>query len=624
MTLVHVCAGFPLKCPEPAQWRLRANGHCVNPSTYFCLRNDIINGYSENCTRSDFQQAGRKSVLRGGIDAVVCSKERYQPSGYTLYTNASTNCILLKSFCHEEGQVVYDNGNRTTDATCRCDYRRGFAFLIKPNNPCFCRPSQADCSCFLKICPNRSHTLSPVTTAGEKYDVKETFPKEDNVSVLILGTLTLVLFILVICIRQFKAFENNGPEPELNLIEGDTLTLQYMLPIKRLRLCFFKDDTLITETVNVKKHVLEKTNVTLGDQGNYFAKVCKIRSRITKVTVQSMFTSEFNTIKCIEGEILQLKCSVYSEDINVELSKVDAKDKQIGNISMQVDGKDHSMTIQQAQLSDAGQYMMSAGNVQKPVTVTIAAMFTSEFNTIKCIEGEILQFKCSVYSEDINVELSKVDAKDKQIGNISMQVDGKDHCMTIQQAQLSDAGQYMMSAGNVQKPVTVTVEAMFTSEFNTIKCIEGEILQFKCSVYSEDINVELSKVDAKDKQIGNISMQVDGKDHCMTIQQAQLGDAGQYMMSAGNVQKPVTVTVEAMFTSEFNTIKCIEGEILQFKCSVYSEDINVELSKVDAKDKQIGNISMQVDGKDHCMTIQQAQLSDAGQYMMSAGNVQNQ
>ncbi|CAG2236638.1 TTN [Mytilus edulis] len=85
-------------------------------------------------------------------------------------------------------------------------------------------------------------------------------------------------------------------------------------------------------------------------------------------------------------------------------------------------------------------------------------MFTSEFNTIKCIEGEILQFKCSMYSEDINVELSKVDAKDKQIGNISMQVDGKDHCMTIQQAQLSDAGQYMMSAGNVHKQVTVAVE----------------------------------------------------------------------------------------------------------------------------------------------------------------------
>ncbi|VDH93208.1 Hypothetical predicted protein [Mytilus galloprovincialis] len=479
MTLVHLCAAFPLKCPEAAQWRLRANSHCADSSKYSCLWDDNIKEYSENCTRFDFQNAGRKSVLRGGIDADECSKERYQPSGYTLYTNASTNCILLKSFCNEEGQVVYDHGNRTTDATCICNYRRGFAFLIKPNNPCYCKPSQEDCSCFLKICSNSSHILSPdykctinsdlhpVThcraitdendNSGRKPDVKETFLKEDNVSVFVLEPWKERS---VNAILSFSAFENNGPEPELNLIEGDTLILQYMLPIKRLRLCFFKDDTLIAETVNVKKHVLEKTNVTLGDQGNYFAKVCKIRSRITKVTVQSMFTSEFNTIKCIEGEKLQFKCSVYSIDINVELSKVDAKDKQIGNITMQRDGKDHCMTIQQAQLSDAGQYMMVAGNVQKPVTVTVAAMYTSEFRPMKCIEGETLQLKCSVYSEDINIEWYKDDTKVKQNKNISIEIDGKDHCMTIQQAKLSDAGQYMVSAGNVEKQVTVTVEVL--------------------------------------------------------------------------------------------------------------------------------------------------------------------
>lgn len=55
---VHVCTAFPLKCPELAQWALRAKSHCVDPSKYFCLQNDLINGYSENCTRSDFQQPG--------------------------------------------------------------------------------------------------------------------------------------------------------------------------------------------------------------------------------------------------------------------------------------------------------------------------------------------------------------------------------------------------------------------------------------------------------------------------------------------------------------------------------------------------------------------------------------
>ncbi|XP_076086860.1 uncharacterized protein LOC143057439 [Mytilus galloprovincialis] len=152
LLLVHVCAAFPLKCPEQAQWTIRARSHCPDQSKYSCLKNDLISGYSENCTIFDFLQPGRKNVLRGGLDADICSSERYQPWPITFLTNVSNSCIFHKSACSEEGQVVYDNGNRNTDVTCRCDYTRGYEFSIKPRNPCFCVPSEEDCSCYLKMC----------------------------------------------------------------------------------------------------------------------------------------------------------------------------------------------------------------------------------------------------------------------------------------------------------------------------------------------------------------------------------------------------------------------------------------------------------------------------------------
>ncbi|CAG2186301.1 unnamed protein product [Mytilus edulis] len=158
---VQYCAAFVLKCPEPSQWSLRASSHCPDPSKYSCLKNDLIIGYSENCTVFDYIKAGRKHVLRGGLDADVCSPERYQPGNIIFYTNVSTNCVLLLSSCNEEGQVVNDNGNRSTDVTCRCDYSKGYAFLVKPRNTCFCVPSEEDCSCFLKICPHSTLNLSP-------------------------------------------------------------------------------------------------------------------------------------------------------------------------------------------------------------------------------------------------------------------------------------------------------------------------------------------------------------------------------------------------------------------------------------------------------------------------------
>ncbi|XP_071138933.1 uncharacterized protein [Mytilus edulis] len=161
LILVHLCAAFPLKCPEPAQWSIRARGHCPDPSKYFCLKNDLINGFSENCTVFDFHQPGRKSVLRGGLDADICSEERYHPWPIKFYTNVSTGCIFLKSACNEEGQVLYGNGNRHTDISCRCDYTRGYDFLVKPRNPCFCVPAEEDCLCYVKTCVDSKYMLSP-------------------------------------------------------------------------------------------------------------------------------------------------------------------------------------------------------------------------------------------------------------------------------------------------------------------------------------------------------------------------------------------------------------------------------------------------------------------------------
>ncbi|XP_071139815.1 uncharacterized protein [Mytilus edulis] len=171
LILVHFCAAFPFKCPEPSQWSIRARSYCPDPSKYSCLKNDLIHGYSENCTIFDFLQPGRKNVLRGGLDADICSIKRYQPWPIVFYTNVSTNCIFLKSACNEEGQVVFDNGNRSTDASCRCDDTRRYDSIVQPRNPCVCVPSEEDCSCFLKM----YHVLSPDSKRNKEFSMNLRF-----------------------------------------------------------------------------------------------------------------------------------------------------------------------------------------------------------------------------------------------------------------------------------------------------------------------------------------------------------------------------------------------------------------------------------------------------------------
>ncbi|CAC5384611.1 unnamed protein product [Mytilus coruscus] len=268
LTKVHVCAAFPLKCPEPAQWSIRAKGHCPDPSRYFCLKNDLINGYSENCTVFDFLNPGRKHVLRGGLDADICSPERYHPLSIIFQTNVSTNCYFLKTKCNEEGQVVYSPGNRTTDITCSCDYTRGYNFLVKPRDSCFCVPSEEDCSCIIKTCTNSTYKLSPVN--WKMYG-----------RITITGTLAVY-------------FINEPLHDEIILIEGQNVSFKYKLSRKTSQIRFVKNNQFIAETKNVIKRVsdswniLEIVGVTIADEGEYCAEVENKRSTVTRLVIQQL------------------------------------------------------------------------------------------------------------------------------------------------------------------------------------------------------------------------------------------------------------------------------------------------------------------------------------------------
>ncbi|CAC5415457.1 unnamed protein product [Mytilus coruscus] len=67
---------------------------------------------------------GYKFVFRGSLDAIECNIVFYQP--FKFWTNVSSECLLRKSECAEEGQVTMDNGNSTFDRICRCDYTRDY------------------------------------------------------------------------------------------------------------------------------------------------------------------------------------------------------------------------------------------------------------------------------------------------------------------------------------------------------------------------------------------------------------------------------------------------------------------------------------------------------------------
>lgn len=101
---------------------------------------------------------GYKLVIAGNLDQRTCESTRYQPFRFS--TNGMSTCVFEKTYCNEEGLIVFNNGSTKTDRQCRCDYTRGYDFISKPKHGCYCIPSMDDCSCYQKQCP-QGFILSP-------------------------------------------------------------------------------------------------------------------------------------------------------------------------------------------------------------------------------------------------------------------------------------------------------------------------------------------------------------------------------------------------------------------------------------------------------------------------------
>ncbi|CAG2247148.1 unnamed protein product [Mytilus edulis] len=159
---------YDLVCPSTSQWNLRANAICLGKNSYACLLNRTHEKYNENCQGPDDVESGkgRKLVFQSlGFILEKCIFERYQPIAFSSFGNS--DCVFRKSTCSEEGQVVCSDNSLDVDITCRCDYTKGYTFVSKTRNPCYCIPSNEDCSCF------RSDNITEVvnSSCGNSQDV---------------------------------------------------------------------------------------------------------------------------------------------------------------------------------------------------------------------------------------------------------------------------------------------------------------------------------------------------------------------------------------------------------------------------------------------------------------------
>ncbi|XP_076098299.1 uncharacterized protein LOC143068263 [Mytilus galloprovincialis] len=151
VTIFSYSNGYDKKCPHSSQWNFTSRSYrCADQKTYICLFDLLKSVFTETCGPEDVSREGTKYTLNPNLEQVPCDAIQYQP--FTFTTNGNSQCAFGKSLCISSGQILASNGSSLADANCRCDYTRGFDYIIPPKDPCLCKPAEEDCSCYIRKC----------------------------------------------------------------------------------------------------------------------------------------------------------------------------------------------------------------------------------------------------------------------------------------------------------------------------------------------------------------------------------------------------------------------------------------------------------------------------------------
>lgn len=145
--------GYTLECPVDGHLTILNRRVCNDSHKYSCIYDENERKHRPTCRAPVQTRPGYYVTLLGDIYTRECVPGTYQP--FKFWTNASSQCILQKSLCADEGSVLVDNGTIRSDVKCRCNYKDGYSYIIPPKDKCGCVPSEEDCSCYKMPCPRR-------------------------------------------------------------------------------------------------------------------------------------------------------------------------------------------------------------------------------------------------------------------------------------------------------------------------------------------------------------------------------------------------------------------------------------------------------------------------------------
>ncbi|XP_063411256.1 titin-like [Mytilus trossulus] len=168
------------------------------------------------------------------------------------------------------------------------------------------------------------------------------------------------------------------PSSDIELIEGDTVTLEYKLLINIFPNSFLKNGKVVPLIDKMSKKEkgqmirLKITNVSVDDVGVYCLEVAGRRSSLTNLVIRRSFIEEPpRDIQLVEGQTVELKYKLLNDKLSGTFLKNDLFLPALKNIEKFVEGVWKKLKITNITQKDVGMYCLEVAGHRSRLTKVI-------------------------------------------------------------------------------------------------------------------------------------------------------------------------------------------------------------------------------------------------------------
>ncbi|KAM5224368.1 immunoglobulin superfamily member 22 isoform 3-T3 [Hipposideros larvatus] len=406
----------------------------------------------------------------------------------------------------------------------------------------------------------------------------------------------------------FRAQVKGNPKPNISWKRESGI------PIKESAKMFY-------DSIN-KEHVLKLEPLTLDDSDNY--KCIASNDHADAIYTVSLLVTEGQD-KLDFKKMLKKRGAPPPK----KKQKKVTDEKEMLEILSKVPKKDFEKVCIEYGFTDFRGLLKKLKGMKKVEVETIRILKPLE--DIKTKVDTTVCFECIMELKDPNIKMTWVKGNEPlriqySLGKYDVKQMGTKYMLVITNVNMNDAGTYSLSVGDKRMNAELIVldePLKFLGEMKPVKVTERQtaVFEIRLSKKVPDFVWKFNGKELKRDEKYEITVSEDGLTHTLKIKDARLSDSGEFSAEVGDLVQKAQLTIDRIpikFVSTLKNVRVKERSRACLECELTSKDVTLRWKKNGQLLERSTKYSMSHEGKRAELIIEDAQLSDGGEYTVVA------